>query len=78
MERPNDGRKEQLEVLCELLRGLPEPRATVIYLRYWEEMTIQQIASALGQTWSSIDFMLEESLEELRVGFARRDKQKVA
>lgn len=76
---PIDGRKEQLEMLRELLQELSEPKATVIHLRYWEEMTIQQIASALGHTWSSIDSMIEESLEELRAGFARSgNKRKVA
>lgn len=37
-----------------------------LYLRFWESMTIEEIARDMRKTWDETDFMIRESLKALK------------
>lgn len=56
---------EKLE-LCETVMRLPEKYSTVIYLFYYEDMKISDIARSLGVTESAVKIRLSRAREKLR------------
>ncbi len=56
----------QDEALAEALRHLPQPLREVVYLRFYNGLSYQQIAGVLGASQESID------------GRLRRAKKKIA
>ncbi len=66
----NSEKSTDIRNLHELLPKLGDVNVLALYLRYWESMTIQEIAKILGRTWSDTDRLIEESIAELRENFA--------
>ncbi|MCH5299551.1 MAG: sigma-70 family RNA polymerase sigma factor [Ruminococcus sp.] len=52
--------------LCETVMRLPEKYSTVIYLFYYEDMKISDIAHSLGVTESAVKIRLSRAREKLR------------
>lgn len=57
--------EERLE-LCETVMRLPEKYSMVIYLFYYEDMKISEIARSLGVTESAVKIRLSRAREKLR------------
>ena len=56
----------KLKILKDLLDQLGECEKTVIHLRFWECMTIEQIASCVHLSWATTDKLIESTLAKLR------------
>gem|GEM_PF-5968216 len=54
------------EGLKQALSGLPQKTQRLIYLRFWESMTIEEIADEMRVTWDEADHALTEALTNLR------------
>lgn len=65
-------RKEDVRTLHELLPELDDEGIAAVYFRFWENMTIQQIAQALGKSWAETDWLIDSSIEQLRDGFTQK------
>ncbi len=52
--------------LCETVMRLPEKYSTVIYLFYYEDMKISEIARSLGLTESAVKLRLSRGREKLK------------
>jgi RNA polymerase sigma-70 factor (ECF subfamily) len=62
--RPPDDR--QMEIVAEAMQRLPQPLREVVYLRFYNGMSYEQISSVLGASQESVD------------GRLRRAKRKIA
>ncbi len=62
------------------LRELSNDHRRAVYLRFWENRSIEEIAQTLGQSWDEVDDLLEEAFEKIREtceehqGFSRSSK----
>lgn len=65
-----------LKILRGLLPALSLDERVAIQMRFWEDMTIEEIASALDLSWQATDRLIENSIQKLRQGFekAYRDR----
>jgi len=63
-------RLETVHQLADALANLEEPYATLLYLRFFEELTIQQIGKRLGMPHSTVHARIQRGLEMLRVQLA--------
>jgi DNA-directed RNA polymerase specialized sigma24 family protein len=54
------------EELYEALAELSLTQIEVIQMRFWEELTIDQIASVICMTWDEANALIEKTLDELR------------
>lgn len=52
--------------LLQALQGLSPQSQRAIYLRFWENSTIEEISDELRLTWDEADFLIEESIFNLR------------
>jgi len=59
-------RKEIINILNACVDQLEPIQKRVIRLRFWEEMTINQIAILTHKSWEQIDHLIEQTLTELR------------
>ena len=66
-EKPNALSDENYELLSEALDFLTPKQRLIVYLRFWDNMTIQEIARYIGQSWDSTDSMIEAAVNHLRV-----------
>jgi hypothetical protein len=64
--------KHDVATLCNLLPSLGDEGLLAIHLRFWEHMTIQEIAKFLGRSWTETDLLIESTIAELRKGFLER------
>ena len=58
---------EQFGQLCEALAFLSEKQKAVIDMRFWQDMSIQEIANHIGLSWKSTDELIESAINHLRV-----------
>lgn len=58
---------EQFGRLCEALAYLSDKQKAVLDMRFWQDMTTQQIASRIGLSWKSTDEFIESTINHLRV-----------
>lgn len=61
-----DGNLHRCELL-ELIRKLPEARRNAIYLFYYEEMSIDEIAAATGKSAGTVGSDLYRARKQLRI-----------
>lgn len=66
-EKPNALSDENYELLSEALDFLTPKQRLIVYLRFWDNMTIQEIARYIGHSWDSTDSMIEAAVNHLRV-----------
>ncbi|MGE0763472.1 MAG: sigma factor-like helix-turn-helix DNA-binding protein [Bdellovibrionales bacterium] len=67
LRKPTSLNHEQFGQLCEALSYLSEKQKVVIEMRFWQDMSIQEIASRIGHTWQSTDDLIESAINHLRV-----------
>ena len=63
--------EENIRVLRILLPMLSQQERIAIQLRFWENMTIQEIAGLLELSWEQADRLIEDSVQQLRNGFEK-------
>lgn len=66
-KKPDNLSQENFELLKEALAYLSPKQRLIVYLRFWDNMTIQEIARYIGQSWNSTDMMLDGAVNHLRV-----------
>jgi len=66
---PDDGRTE---ILAEALRHLPQHLREVVFLRFYNEMSYQQMAGILGATPKSIDGRLRRAKKSIAAYLTKR------
>lgn len=62
--------KELRQSVKNCLLTLPEKKRQLLYLRYWEDMTIQKIAEVTGKSQRSVEGKLYRAKVELRAVYA--------
>jgi DNA-directed RNA polymerase specialized sigma24 family protein len=75
-KRHIDTRKD-IQTLRSLIPELDDDGVLAVYMRFWECMTIQEIAKVLGRTWDETDNLIERSIQNLREGFLAHGMMKV-
>ena len=53
-------------ILRKALNRLRERDAEIIFLRFWHEQAIEEIAGAMRMSWDQVDLRIERSLERLK------------
>lgn len=48
------------------MQNLLITKRQILYLRYWENHSIEEIASMLDMSWDEVDRSIEEAQEELK------------
>ncbi len=66
-KKPIASSDENFELLSEALDFLSPKQRLIVYLRFWDNMTIQEIARYIGHSWDSTDSMIESAVNHLRV-----------
>lgn len=67
-------RHESIRVIADALEHLPENQRQVVVLRFWEGMTIQQVAESLGKSTPAIAGLLHRAAKKLRSILAENDQ----
>ncbi len=66
-KKPITMTQENFDLLREALAFLSPKQRLIVYLRFWDNMTIQEIARYIGQSWSTTDKMLDGAINHLRL-----------
>lgn len=53
-------------VLHECLENFTPKKRLLIHLRFWEQRTIEEIASSLSTSWGEMDKLINEAIRELK------------
>lgn len=67
LKKPASLSHEQFGQLCEALAYLSDKQKVVIEMRFWQDMSIQEIANRIGLSWQSTDDLIESAINHLRV-----------
>ncbi|MGE3759885.1 MAG: sigma-70 family RNA polymerase sigma factor, partial [Pseudobdellovibrionaceae bacterium] len=67
LKKPAALSHEQFGQLCEALAYLSDKQKAVIEMRFWQDMSIQDIANRIGLSWQSTDALIESAINHLRV-----------
>ena len=68
-DRRVEGR-EAGERVAAALRGLPERQRAVVVLRHYQDMSLEEIAQALGMSLGTVKSSLHRALARMRAGLA--------
>lgn len=66
-KKPVTMTQENFDLLKEALAFLSPKQRLIVYLRFWDNMTIQEIARYIGHSWNSTDMMLDGAVNHLRL-----------
>ena len=58
--------KPMIDRLHSCLKELEATQQIAIQLRFWDELTIEQIANELGLSWDEVNRLIEITLDQLR------------
>lgn len=58
--------QNDIAVIREALRDLPIKEWHILYLRFWENFSIQEIAESLDMKWEEVNQAIEKLLTELK------------
>lgn len=67
LKKPSSLSHKQFGQLCEALTYLSEKQKIVIEMRFWQNMSIQEIANRVGLNWQSTDDLIQSAINHLRV-----------
>ena len=70
-------KSEQVRTLHRFLQDLQYRERIAMRLRFWENLSIQEIASALELSWDATNQLIEMSIMKLRARFDELERQKV-
>lgn len=59
--------QENFDLLREALAFLSPKQRLIVYLRFWDNMTIQEIARYIGHSWNATDMLLDGAINHLRM-----------
>jgi len=65
--------EDALDVMCAVM-ALPQRLRAVVTLYYWQDMTVQEIAAALGVAQSTVSVRLQKAREKLRAALEGREE----
>jgi DNA-directed RNA polymerase specialized sigma24 family protein len=65
--KPFEMSEQNFGLMKEALSYLSPKQRLIIYLRFWDNMTIQEIARYVGYSWTSTDTMIESAIHHMRV-----------
>lgn len=65
--RPSNMTEENFTLLKEALGYLSPKQCLVIYLRFWNNMSINEISRRIGQSWDATDLLIDSAINHLRV-----------
>ena len=74
--QPDFDTAERIRTLNMLLPTLDKEARIAIRLRFWESMTIQEVATVLELSWEATDGLIENSIQSLREGFRQVEQRK--
>ncbi|HLE10976.1 MAG TPA: sigma factor-like helix-turn-helix DNA-binding protein [Bacteriovoracaceae bacterium] len=57
---------DNIEKLHHVLPTLSKDAQAALHMRYWESMSIEEIARAMGKTWDVTDRLIESTLKKLK------------
>ncbi len=66
-KKPEVFTEEQFAKLREAMCYLSQTQRRVIYLRFWYNMSINEISRKIGLSWDSTDRMIDEAINHLRI-----------
>lgn len=66
-KKPDRLSEENFELLKDALAYLSPKQRLVVYLRFWDNMTIQEIGRYIGHSWSSTDKLIDGAVNHLRL-----------
>lgn len=58
---------EQIEKLKEAMFYLSHKQRIVLYMRFWDNMTINEISRHIGMSWKSTDTFIDSAINHLRI-----------
>lgn len=58
--------ENNFEELHESLLKLPSKKQQVVQMRFFDDLTIDQISQAMGMTWNDTDKLIKYALSDLR------------
>lgn len=58
---------EQIEKLKEAMSYLSSKQKLVLHLRFWDNMTINEISRQIGLSWKSTDQVIDSAINHLRI-----------
>ncbi|MBX2996815.1 MAG: sigma-70 family RNA polymerase sigma factor [Bdellovibrionaceae bacterium] len=67
LKKPSSLSHEQFAQLGEALAYLSEMQKIVIEMRFWQDMSIQEIANRIRLNWQSTDDLIQSAINHLRV-----------
>lgn len=62
-------KREDIKTLHQSLPKLSDEEIISIYLRFWENKTIEEIAGILRKSWDETDHLIDSAIGNLRMGF---------
>jgi DNA-directed RNA polymerase specialized sigma24 family protein len=65
--KPIEMSEQNFGLLKDALSLLSPKQRLIIYLRFWDNMTIQEIGRYVGHSWDSTDAMIESAIHHTRV-----------
>jgi DNA-directed RNA polymerase specialized sigma24 family protein len=65
--KPFEMSEQNFGLMKEALTHLSPKQRLIIYLRFWDNMTIQEIARYVGHSWTSTDMMIDSAIHHMRV-----------
>lgn len=65
--KPFEMSEQNFGLMTEALSFLSPKQRLIIYLRFWDNMTIQEIARYVGHSWTSTDTMIDSAIHHMRV-----------
>ena len=68
---------DDIRILRRLLTSLERDAKIAIHLRFWENMTVQEIAFLLDMSWESTDQLIEKTIANLREKFQKIEMQRI-
>lgn len=74
--QPDSDTSEKIRTLHMLLPTLDKEARIAIRLRFWESMTIQEVATVLELSWDATDRLIENSIQSLREGFRQVEQRR--
>jgi DNA-directed RNA polymerase specialized sigma24 family protein len=61
--------KEEKEIVRAAVKELQGVRKIAIYLRFWENLTIAEVAKTMGLSWAEANILIDDCVREIRIKY---------